>query len=149
MVHKSGNYSFREPPFKEGDTVTGGNYMQLAPGTDICAGMKNLTITGGNFVNCAKQPTWDVKGGNWCQVSRCSHKHPEWVAKGLPKCVADCQHRSAAPEVVELSYEEVSQRKKNAEPLPGYISQKVLNKDDVDVLKYTVTEYVYRDKVLK
>ena len=90
---KSGNYSFREPPFKDGDVVTGGNYSQLNPNTEICKSVTNLTILGGNFCNCKPQLTWTVTGGNFCQKSFCSHEHPEWIARGLHECAEDCIHR--------------------------------------------------------
>ena len=148
MIHTSGNYSFRDPPFKDGDTVTGGNYAQLAPGTEICRGVKDLTITGGNFTNCKAQPSWDVRGGNWTQVSRCSHVHPAWVAKGLAECPADCKHRSPAPVVRTLDEDEVRRRKQGDVALPDLASEQVADQDGVPVLKHTVREYVYADKPL-
>lgn len=92
-VWKSGNSHFKEPPFKDGDVVEGGNWSQLIPGTQISKDIKNLTIRGGNFVNCIPQPTWIVEGGNWCQKGRCSHQHPNWIRHGLPICAEDCAHR--------------------------------------------------------
>ena len=90
---KSGNFSFKEPGDKvpDGSTIEGGNFSQLVPDTAILVG-KTLAINGGNFVNVRKQPEWTVNGGNWCQVSRCSHLHPEWVALGLGECAENCGH---------------------------------------------------------
>lgn len=91
---KSGNWSFRDPgkDIPDGSVIYGGNFSQLAPGTVILAG-KKLTIRGGNWVNVKRDPLWIVEGGNWAQISRCSHVHPEWVARGLSPCAEDCEHR--------------------------------------------------------
>jgi len=92
MIHKRGNYSFKQPPFQEGDTITGGNYQQLIPNTEICADIENLTISGGNWINCKKKPTWIITGGNWAKISRCSNLHPEWIQFGLDECSTTCSH---------------------------------------------------------
>ncbi len=147
MIHTSGNYSFQDPPFKDGDTVTGGNYRMFVPETEICKGVKNLTITGGNFTNIKPQPTWTVTGGRWCQISRCSHLHPEWVELGLPECPANCEHRTAEKVVRELDENEVRRRKQQARPLDGYAATKVRSADGVDVIRHTVVEYVYSEAV--
>ena len=88
-----GNWSFRDPgdDIASGDTINGGNFSQLEPDTAILAG-KSLIINGGNWVNVRQDEAWTVNGGNWAQVSRCSHLHPEWVAKGLTECAEDCSH---------------------------------------------------------
>lgn len=88
-----GNWSFRDPgdSIPDGSVISGGNFSQIAPQTEILVG-KTLTITGGNWCNVAVQPQWTVSGGNWCQVSRCSHLHPELVDRGLDECVANCSH---------------------------------------------------------
>lgn len=144
-IHKSGNYSFREPPFEDGDVIEGGNYAQIAPGTEICSDVTDLTIHGGNFMNCTPQPTWDVTGGNWSQKEFCANLHPELIEKGLPAEPEDCPHRSAQKEEVELSEDEVRDHKKNGKPLPEYKAEKVKDKDDVDIVKHTVKKYVYKD----
>ena len=92
-VIERGNWSFKEPgnDIADGSTINGGNFSQLAPDTPIMVG-KELTINGGNFVNVRRDDAWTVNGGNWAQVSRCSHLHPEWVAKGLTECAEDCSH---------------------------------------------------------
>jgi len=86
MTHTSGNYSFKEPPFEDGDTVEGGNYTQLRPGTEICKSVTGLTILGGNFVNCVPPPGWKCEGGNWCQKDFCSHASPHLVVDATKAC---------------------------------------------------------------
>lgn len=95
------NYSFRDPgdDIKGGDVIEGGNFSQLIPGTEILK-WKTLTINGGNWTNVKQDPAWTVNGGNWTQVSRCSHLHPEWVAKGLDECETECEHMVNKDEVV-------------------------------------------------
>ena len=90
---KSGNFCFSDPGDKvpDGSTIEGGNFSQLVPDTPILVG-KTLTIRGGNWVNVRKDANWTIGGGNWTQVERCSHLHPEWVAKGLDECDEDCEH---------------------------------------------------------
>ncbi len=144
-IHKSGNWSFVEPPFKDGDVVEGGNYSQLLPDTEICKTVKRLTIMGGNFTNCKLQPGWKVTGGNWTQIDRCSHLHPEWIERGLPKCRANCMHRSPSPDTAELDEPEVSRRMRKSEPLPGLSSEIVVDKYGIDQIRRTVQEYVYRE----
>ena len=85
------NYSFQDPDLPDGSVIESGNFSQLVPGTAIMVG-KTLTINGGNFTNVAAQPEWTVKGGNWTQVDRCSHLHPEFVPRGLQECVTECKH---------------------------------------------------------
>ena len=87
------NYSFRNPDkeIEDGATITGGNFTQLVPGTEILVG-KKLTITGGNWTNVKRQPEWEVTGGNWTQVEFCSHLHPNFVKHGLKECAKDCAH---------------------------------------------------------
>jgi len=91
-VITSGNWSFKEPPLKDGDVVEMGNFSQFQPGTEICKDVKDLTIKGGLWINVKAQPTWRVEGGNWAQVPRCSHVHPDWVARGMAECPTDCEH---------------------------------------------------------
>ena len=94
------NYSFVDPiaNFQNGDVITSGNFSQLVPNTEILKGL-TLTIEGGNFTNVKKQPEWTVTGGNFTQVSRCSHLHPDWVARGLSECVTECSHMLTKDEV--------------------------------------------------
>ncbi len=97
-IHKGGNYSLRDPenddpcPFQDGDTIERGNFFQHTPDTPIMAGIENLIITGGNWTNVRKQPTWSTPGGNWTQVSLCAHIRPELVPFGLPAEVENCSH---------------------------------------------------------
>ena len=92
-IIKRGNFSFSDPGDKVPDasTIEGGNFSQLEPDTAIMVG-KTLTINGGNFVNVRRDANWIIKGGNWCQVERCSHLHPEWVERGLSECAENCGH---------------------------------------------------------
>lgn len=96
-----GNWSFREPPLQNSDVVTGGNFTQIAPDTEICVGITDLTIEGGNWVNVKIQPTWTVTGGNHAQVNRCAHLHPEWVEKGLlpSNHPENCEHVVSVDEI--------------------------------------------------
>lgn len=85
-----GNWSHRDPgdAIPDGSVIRGGNFSQLLPDTAILVG-KTLTIHSGNFVNVRKDPNWTIEGGNWTQVSRCYHLHPEWT---LPVEQDDCPH---------------------------------------------------------
>ena len=146
MIHENINSSFKEPPFQDGDVVSSGNYSQLVPGTEICHKVKELTITGGNFTNCKPRPTWDIQGGNWSQVSFCSHLHPKLVERGLPQCADDCEHRSKEKIELKLSSDEVLRRKVSKQLLPEYTSTQVKDKNDIDVIVHTVIEHVYSDR---
>jgi len=144
MLHGRGNHSFKEPPLKEGDVITGGSYSQAVPGTEICAGVKTLTITGGNFVNCKPQPSWDIRGGNWAQIERCSHNHPNI---GLKKCRVDCRHRSRVKVVREVDEAEVRRRRRAGLDVSGITSSRIQDRDGVFVIRHTEEEYQYTDKV--
>jgi len=144
-VWKEGNFCFKEPPFQDGDVVEGGNCMQMVAGTEICKAVKNLTITGGNFLNCKPQNGWTVTGGLWCSKEFCSHEHPKWVAKGLKKCAVDCKHRS--PAKVEREVDEATFRKRKAALAESSID-KTVDADGVTVQVFTVTEYEYEDKLV-
>lgn len=95
------NFAFKNPmdEIEDGGVIDGGNFSQLLPGTAILVG-KTLTINGGNWINVQQQPEWTVNGGNWAQINRCSHLHPELVARGLPECVVECNHMMDKTEVV-------------------------------------------------
>jgi len=150
---KHGNYSFRDPPFKDGDVVEGGNYCQLEPGTAICAAVETLTIIGGNFVNCIPQAGWTVTGGNWCQIGYCTHDRPELIDKGLKPCADDCEHRSAAK--VERAVDEREYRDKLAEAkdiakpiqLADLAVEKSVDADGVTLQAFKVSEYEYKSTV--
>lgn len=92
------NYSFKDPKDVSG-TITSGNFTQLHPDTPIMVG-KKLTILGGNFTNVRKDPAWEVNGGLWMQVSRCSHLHPELVPLGLPVCPPQCEHVVGSDQII-------------------------------------------------
>ena len=147
MIWKSGNFSFNEPPYKDGDTVTGGNCSQLMPDTEICSSVVNLTISGGNFCNCKPQPTWTVIGGNWCQKSFCSHEHPEWVKRGLPACKEDCIHRTDSKKLwVDIQEDEYRKELNSVSPTkPPVQVLKTTDADGVTAQKFQKSVYVYRD----
>jgi hypothetical protein len=90
-----GNWSHRDPgdAIEAGSTISGGNFSQVVPDTPILVG-KPLVITGGNWSNVRRDPAWTVNGGNWTQISLCSHLHPGKVAKGLLPSghPANCTH---------------------------------------------------------
>ena len=150
---KSGNWSFKDPEVtddrtgahvSDGDTILGGNFSQHTPGTEIMKGYKTLTVRGGNFVNVTPQPGWKIEGGNWHQVSRCSHTHPEWVAKGLPECPADCQHRSTEMEWIEIPVEEFREAKKALAAKDILIAEAV-DLDGVKTQKFKKRVFTYKD----
>jgi len=150
-VWKHGNWAFCktrgiDPPFKDGDIVEGGNYMQLFPDTEICKDVKDLTIRGGNFINCKPQPTWKIEGGNWCQKSWCSHEHPEWVKEGLPKCDEHCEHYKGE-DWIEIEEEEFRKLKQKAEVNVRIQEQR----DALGVVKQRFERRVpiYEDKVVR
>ena len=145
MIYARGNYSLKEPPFQDGDTITGGNCSQLLPGTEICKDIKNLTITGGNFTNCKRQISWTVTGGNWAQFERCSNINPELVELGFPECEADCNHRSPTKILREVTEDEVRERKRNNDLLTSLTSEIVTDKYGIETLKRTVLEYEYKE----
>jgi hypothetical protein len=146
---KHGNFSFADPGDKvpDGSTIHGGNFSQLVPGTEILKG-KKLTIHGGNFVNVKKQSEWTIDGGNWCQVERCSHLHPEWVERGLEECAADCKHRSADKEWIELSDADEFRKEKALLAANDIKVNNTTDSDGVVTQTFCVRKYVYRDKVL-
>jgi len=145
MLHERGNYSFKDPPLKEGDTVSGGNYSQAVSGTEICEGVKNLTITGGNFTNCKRQDSWKVSGGNWAQIDFCSNNHPDM---GLEECSENCRHRSEEMVLCDIEDSEIRKRKMRGHSLLSIKSNPERDSDGVLVIRHTVEKYKYTDKVL-
>src|SRR3989304_5820059 len=124
-----GNWSFQEPPLKDGDIIEGGNYTQLLPDSEICKDVKDLIIKGGNFVNCKPQPTWKITGGNWCQKSFCSHEHPGWVKDGLPICPENCAHRKGdTKQEVVIGVEEYKALR--ADLSPKKLTTSIMNETD-------------------
>ena len=94
------NWSFQNPDIPDGSTIENGNFLQATPDTVILAG-KTLEINGGNFVNVKEDPNWTINGGNWTQLSFCSHLHPKWLAAGyIDECVENCSHVVATDEIV-------------------------------------------------
>ena len=154
-IIKSGNFSFKEPPFKNGDIVEGGNYSQLTPHTEICKNVTILTVNGGNFCNCKPQDGWILNGGNWCQIEFCTHDRPELIEKGLTPCVADCGHKSK--DKIERDVDEPEYRKKAAEvqDIKSSITaedlsiDKTVDTDGVTVQKFKVSEYEYKPSIVQ
>lgn len=97
-----GNWSFQDPgeDVPDGSTISGGNFSQHTPDTAILVG-KTLVINGGNFVNVRQDANWTINGGNWTQISRCSHLRPELVARGLSECAENCSHVVATDTIGE------------------------------------------------
>ena len=93
MATIHGNFSFNpNPKCKDGDTFDDYNMTQAVADTEVCVGKKNLTFTEkGNKTNC-KFPAGTTVEGPIIRKSFCSHLHPEWVSKGLPVCVLECEH---------------------------------------------------------
>ena len=140
---------------KSGDTISGGNYAQLEPDTDVFAGIENVTVTDGKFVNCRRPSTWTCTGGNWCQVEFCSHDRPDLVEFGLKRCANDCVHRSAAK--VERDVGEAEYRQKLAEAkdpltvisLDDLTLVKSVDKEGITVQQFKVREFAYKSKVVQ
>ena len=88
-THADRNFSFTDPTCQDGDTFERCNLSQLQPHTAIFAGRSGLTFRACNLVNCDVPAGSVVIRCNTCQVSRCSHLHPEWP---LPIEVEDCPH---------------------------------------------------------
>ena len=145
IVH--GNFSFKEPPFEDGDFVHGCNCIQLQPGTEICKTVKDLTIVGGNFINCKPQPGWIISGGNWAQISFCSHQHPEWIEHGLSVCAEDCGHRQGSEKQwVEVEEDEYREQKNSLSPdKPNVRVEKSVDRDSVTVQRFQKEVFVYKD----
>jgi len=93
-VIKKGNFSYRDPVdvIHDGDTIEDGNFCQAIPDTAILVKVRDLTILDGNWINVKRQPTWTVKGGNWAQISRCTHLNPNLLNRGVAPCAANCAH---------------------------------------------------------
>ena len=145
MIHRSGNHACKEPPFTDGDIVLGGNYMQHTPGTEICKGVENVIVEGGNFVNCVPPDSWVIRGGNWVQISRCTHLM-ETVPRGMTLCAEDCEHRSATMQDVEITREEARKLKVSA---AAFDEAAVKDKDGLDDVRFTQRRYVFADVVTK
>ncbi|MBE3133995.1 MAG: hypothetical protein IMZ55_11015 [Acidobacteria bacterium] len=154
---KEGNWSHRQPPLKDGDVILDGNFSQLVPGTILCPGVRDVIVKEGNFVNCDKTDClargWKIEspGGNWAQVERCSHVHPEWVERGLPVCAEDCEHRVSAvkgwQEVSEPEFRAVKADARVAKP--GTPTARIVEAVDIDGMKtqkLQVEKYRYEDK---
>ena len=151
MIHTEGNFSFANPPFSAGDTVEGGNYTQLLPDTEICVGVEGVVVTGGNFVNCKPPASWTLNGGNWCQISFCSHVRPDLVKHGLPVDGEDCEHRKNPTktweEIDEDEYRELYNSEE--EDAPKVRIDEVKDDDKVTISTFRKEVFVYESKVTK
>ena len=153
-IIKSGNFSFSEPPLKNGDVVEGGNFSQLVPHTEICKGVTKITINGGNFVNCKPQDDWIINGGNWCQKEYCTNELPELIERGLTPCAVDCKHRS--DEKIERVVDEDEFRKKKVEAKNAQLPildndlaiEKKVDADGVTSQTFKVSEYEYKQSIV-
>jgi hypothetical protein len=152
---KSGNWSYKQPPLKDGDTISGGNYSQIAPGTILAPDVRDVTVTGGNFVNCdraeCEKRGWKITGGNWVQLEWCSNEHPELIARGLKPCAADCAHRGALTlqAIPEAEYRQLKLDSREAKP--GTPTAQVVSATDADGVTtqtFQVQRYTYSDKVV-
>lgn len=165
MVHKHGNFAFKEPPFKDNDVVEGGNYCQLRPGTEICKDVVNLTIHNGAFTNCKPQPSWVIKGGNWCQWDFCTHERPEFMtiekdpdtgeATGLRRCPIDCRHRRFIEKqwqnITERQFRRFKRLEREGKPIPEI--RVVRPADDEDGVppepEFQAKRLLYRHRILR
>ena len=147
---KGGNFAFTQPPFASGDVVHGGgNYTQLVPETPICVGVENVTVYGGNFVNCVPPASWDIRGGNWAQISLCSHTNPHLIALGLPVCAEACAHRVAGgKQWIEVPEGEFRTEKNRLLDGPLTRIDKDTDADGVEQQTFRKEVYVYEDVVL-
>jgi len=92
MIHNKKNYAFRDPECDNGDVFEYCNLTQLVPNTVLCEGTTALVFRNCNLCNCLLPSDAKVEHCNTTQVSRCSHLHLEWIARGLTECVEDCVH---------------------------------------------------------
>lgn len=75
----------------------GDNFLQMLPNTLILEGESGLTFIHCNLTNCIPPADSVIVGPNPpIQRSFCSHRHPKWVAKGLPECPKNCSHMDAS-----------------------------------------------------
>ena len=153
-IIRSGNFSFRDPTdvVKDGDTVAGGNFTQVAAGTEILQGL-HVTITGGNWCNVQPQATWRIEGGSWAEHEFCSHENPQLVERGfLDPEPDDCPHRSTERSWVPSDVDEFKTLKDSAQTEAD--ARIVSNKDayglpakgDAAPQKFA---YTYRGRVLR
>lgn len=106
------NYAYTNPTdhFESGDVIETGNFIQLFPDTPILEGLV-LTIKGGNWLNVRAQPYWNIQGGNWAQIDKCSHLNPHLLNYGYTECEKECRHEvSKTPinidnEIIDIIYE--------------------------------------------
>lgn len=65
MIHEMGQSAFKTPTdIKDGDIIIGRNFSQLAPDTDIFAGLSNLEFVDCNLVNVKPVATCTTIGCN-------------------------------------------------------------------------------------
>lgn len=150
-IIREGNWSFQDPRFQDGDVVYGGNFTQLFPDTEICVGVENVTVHGGNFVNCKVPAGWKLQGGNWCQISFCSHLRPDLIAHGLPVCQEDCSHRDGdKKQWVEVEEEEYREQKNSLSSDKSAVRiEKSVDADEVTVQIFQKEVFVYENTLTK
>ena len=144
-----GSWSFTDPgdDVPDGSVIRGGNCEQLVPDTPILVG-KKLTIYGGKFVNVRKDPNWTILGGNWTQVPRCSHKHPEWIERGLQVCADDCGHRSKEKRWQVVDVEEFRKARRTLDVQDVEIDNEV-DGDGVHKQTFRRRIYTYREVAIR
>ena len=96
-----GNWQFRDPgdDIPDGATITGGNFMQAVPDTEILVG-KAITIRGGNWTNVKIQPEWTVEIPIH-NKSFCTNLRPDLKAHipAVDHCAENCQHVISTEEI--------------------------------------------------
>jgi len=149
-VYERIRWCHMDPPLQEGDVLIGCNLCQLAPGTEICAAVRDLTFRDCNCVNVKPQPTWTIEGGNWSQTEYCSHERPELIAKGLAKCAEDCKHRVGSEkhwvDIDEKEYREIT-ASLDPKKLPVQVV-KVNDAAGVTQQTFQKSAYVYKNAVV-
>ena len=156
MEIKRGNFCFRDPGVDEvpaDAVITGGNFTQLRPDTQIMRG-RRLTILGGNWTNCKKDAAWEVRGGIWPEVGFCTHLSPHLIERGLRECADDCEHRSAAKvrqTVDEQEYRDAKARARDPQDAltdsDCRVSSSEVDADGVTVETFTVDAYEFKQTV--
>ena len=146
------NYSFTQPKFTEGQTISNCNLTQASPGTEIGKGVKGLKFIDCNLVNCKLPKDAQLIGCNNTQVSRCTHVHPEMIKRGVPACGEDCAHRKSGVKawvkVEEGEKEYIALKKAQLQPnaTPVRVSKTV---DEFGITRQVFEKevYVYEDTI--
>jgi len=72
------NYSFKQPPANDGDTIRRFNCAQLFADTMIFDGVTGLTLIDCNLKNCLPPEDAILIGCEPMNIDFCAHEHPEW-----------------------------------------------------------------------